>query len=190
MSDWRDWYVRHEPLIDELFGNDAPLFRKLLAATSQRTNVSSNVGLALKAYQQYKRGEPFTGYLPPVAMNLERIRQDQDMAGRKIGDFSGALDNQGDKIAVDQHIGELFFGDRRPSRAQVAKAKETIILIAQKLGWPPREVQASLWAYNQLVRGTHPQKITSYHHSLTNLRDQIMQIRQALATINQERVAA
>lgn len=191
MSDWRDWYVRHEPLIAELFGEDAGLFRSLLAATSQRTKVPVNVALALKAYQQFKRGEPFTGYLPQVTGNLERLRQRQQMVGQKVVDFAAAMDQAGDRIAVDHHITELLFGNRRPSREQIIKAKETINLIANRLGWQPREVQATLWAYNQVIRGGRRKtNIFSYEHVLNKLRDQISQVRQALGQISQEKYAA
>ena len=106
MTDWRNWYIEHETLIEELFGTDAKLFRALLAATSQLSSVTTNVPLALKAYQQLKRGEPFTGYMPQVINNLERIRNDQALSGLKISQFGGAMDNSiTDNIAVDQHIG-------------------------------------------------------------------------------------
>lgn len=181
MSDWRDWYVRHQHLIEELFGEDAALFRSLLSATSQASNVSSNVGLALKAYQQFKRGEQFTGYLPAVIANLNRIRAAQQLSGAKISEFGGAMHDDANRIAVDRHIGELFYGTTKLSRAQIEKAKQTILKIAQKLNWPPREVQATLWAYNLVRRGEVP---ISYMDRLLVLSDRIRHIRQALRQID------
>lgn len=188
-QDWKDWYRRHEPLIHEMFGDEAVLFKALLAATSQRAVTHTNVGLALKAYKQLKGGLPFTGYLPSVIANLDRIRANEVLVGRKIGEFGGAMDDTGggDNIAVDQHIGELMFGTPRPTAAQVRKAKEVIFKIAQKLGWQPREVQASLWAYNQLVRGEKPRfGIGSYAAILEKKREEIRLIRQAFMAISRE----
>lgn len=189
MSEWKDWYQRHEPLIEELFGDDAKLFKALLAATSQRASIYTNVPLALKAYQQIKRGEPFVGFMPQVVMNLERLRGEQALFGRKISQFGGAMDNQANQVAVDQHIGELFFGTRKPGPTQVRKAKQVITQIAQKLGWQPREVQAALWAYNKSVRSEEPETVYTYHTVLNNRREEINLIRQALAAIKQPQAA-
>lgn len=190
-SDFRDWYRRHEPLIDQLFGEDAKLFKSILAATSQASSVLSNVGLALKAYKQLKNGQPFTGYLPGVINNLERIRGEQALFGPKIEAFGGAMHSQADQIAVDRHIGELLFGRPKPSPAMIRRAKEVINQIAQSLGWEPREVQASLWAYNQMRRGGTPETVLNYHTVLNNKQQEIAMIRQAYQAIEgQQPVAA
>ena len=56
-SSWRNWYNRHEEKVNELFGDDAPLFKKILSATSQAASVPANVTLAIKAYKQLLNGE-------------------------------------------------------------------------------------------------------------------------------------
>jgi len=185
-ADFRDWYRRHEPLIDELFGEDAKLFKSILAATSQAASVLANVGLALKAYKQLKDGQPFTGYLPGVINNLDRIRGEQALFGPKIEAFGGAMQSQVDQVAVDRHIGELLFGRPKPSPAMIRKAKQVIAQIAQQLGWEPREVQASLWAYNQMRRGGTPETVMNYHTVLNNKAQEIQLIRQAYQNIEQQ----
>lgn len=189
-SDFRDWYRKHEPIIDELFGEDAKLFKAILSATSQAASVLANVGLALKAYKQFKAGQPFEGYLPGVVNNLDRIRGEQTLFGPKIASFGGAMDDQAGEVAVDRHIGELLFGTVKPSPAMIVKAKQVITQIAQKLGWEPREVQASLWAYNQMRRGGTPETVLNYHTVLNNKRQEIQLIRQAYQQIEQQPIAA
>lgn len=190
MASWKDWYDRHTSLVNELFDEDAKLFSALLAATSQRTSVYVNVPLALKAYQQLKKGQPFQGFMAPMIPNLERIRGEQALFGPKITQFAGAMDNQADKVAVDMHIGELLFGNPRPTLRQVERAKQVITQIAQKLGWQPREVQASLWAYNKMNRGEKPETVHTYATILNNKRQEIGLIRKAFQEIQQEPIAA
>ena len=190
MSNCRDWYIRHEPLIDELFQEDAKLFKALLSATSQACSVQTNVPLALKAYQQLKRGQPFTGYLPAVSRNLDRLRGEQALFGPKISAFDGAMNNKADEVAVDRHIGELLFGNPKPTLGQIRKGKVVIEKIAKRLGWEPREVQASLWAYNKMIRGEDPESVVTYHTVLNNKREEIQLIRKAFQELQQGKQAA
>ncbi len=127
----------------------------------------------------------FSGFMPNIIPNLERIRGEQALFGRKIHPFSNAMNNAADQVAVDQHIGELFFGNPKPTRRQVERAKQVITQIAQKLGWQPREVQASWWAYNKMIRGEKPETVYSYTTILNNKRKEIQLIRQAFQTVQQ-----
>lgn len=174
---WKDWYNRHEQALVDLFGTDAPLFQKLLSVTSQAASVKANVGLAVKAYRQLLAGDEFTGFLPAVIKNLERVRDDEAIQGQKIGEYAKANANDEGGIAVDRHIAQLFFGVDRPSPAQVAVAKARIIEIADRLGWEPRQVQAALWAFNQVRNGADPSAVVSYDTVLLNKFAEIAGIR-------------
>lgn len=176
-STWRDWYNRHEQTLVDLFGNDADLFQKLLSATSQATGVKGNVSLALKAYDQLLSGEQFSGYLPAVIKNLERIRNEQALEGAKISQYGKANEGDAGAIAVDRHIAMLFFNVKTPSAAQIAAAKDRIRKIAARLGWEPRQVQAALWAFNQVRLGTDPTKVESYDKILEARADFIAALR-------------
>ena len=160
---WKDWYQQEKAAIDSMFGKDSPLFLKILAATSANTTVAGNVSLALKAYGQMIRGEPFTGYLGQVIENLERVR-DHDLhpEGLKIHPFSRALEGDASAIAVDRHILRAIFGDRdvKPTAENVRKAQDVIRNIAAKHGWTPRETQAALWAWNIAREGKTPGRYT------------------------------
>lgn len=159
---WRDWYSRHEAALQDVFGADADLFQRLLSATSQAATVKSNVALALKAYDQLLSGQPFVGYLPAVIGNLNRIRESVAVVGPKISAFQAANTGDAKAIPVDRHIADLLFGTNSPNAAQKAAAQKRLTLVAKQLGWQPREVQAALWAYNQVRKGANPSKVISY----------------------------
>ena len=174
---WKTWYTRHETVLRQIFGEDADLFQKMLSATSQAASVKANTGLALKALQQYKRGEPFTGYLPQVIGNLERIRNEEALSGGKISQYGKANEGDVDAVAVDRHIAEMLFDTPKPSPAQLEMGKATVRSIAQKLGWEGRQVQAALWAFNQVRKGVDPTKVESYDKILEKRADEIAKLR-------------
>jgi len=161
---WRTWYDTYQEELGQFFGEDTELFRDFLSATSQATGVAGNVTLALKAYRQWIHGEPFTGYMPAVIANLNRAAERVQLAGKKISSFQSANSGDVSEIAVDRHIVELLFNrtGRAPTAAQVRKAKIVITRIADELGWEPRQVQAALWAHNQIRKGSTPQSYDTY----------------------------
>ena len=179
-SDWKTWYARHEDTLIQVFGEDADLFQKILSATSQATGVKGNVTLALKAYDQMLSGQPFFGYLPAVIKNLNRIKENEKLQGQKISQHGEANDGNIEAIAVDRHIAMLFFNTKSPSKVQVASAKKRIRTIADRLGWEPRQVQAALWAYNQVRLGTDPSKVESYDKIIEARSEAIAQLRAKL----------
>jgi hypothetical protein len=193
-SDWKDFYTRHVALIEEVFGSDADLFQKLLPATSQAQNVGGNVTLALKAYVQLKTGQNFDGrtrgenpgYLPDVILNLERVRAEEEVSGKKIRAFTKA--NQGDttQVVVDRHITMMMFGlgKKTPTDAQFAKASRVLTQIANEIGWTPREVQAALWAASIRRTGKNPRSYDYYINRLVangTLAERLGQIASASA---------
>lgn len=181
-SSWRTWYDRHGPTIDRLFGEDAAVFQQLLSATSQATGVKGNVTLALKAYEQLRTGQPFTGFMQAVVKNLDRVRADQALAGPKINAFGEANKGDADAIAVDRHIAELLFNTGKPNKAQIDAAKRRVTAVAERLGWEPRQVQAALWAANQVRRGVDPAKVQRYDTILEARADRITAIRAHLSS--------
>jgi hypothetical protein len=50
----KDWYVRHKPILQELFGDDADFFEELIAITSQQASVDENIERAMLAYKYFK----------------------------------------------------------------------------------------------------------------------------------------
>lgn len=174
---WRDWYEQNERVIRELFQEDTALFADMLSATSQATEVRGNVTQALKAYGQHLAGVPFTGFMDPVRLNLERAVAKQRLRGPKIGEFALALQGDADAIAVDRHIAQLLFGVTTPTLAQIAVAKSRIRTVAARLGWGAREVQAALWAFNQTRSGVNLEDIESYDRILERRAGLIAELR-------------
>jgi hypothetical protein len=178
-SSWRDWYDRYQSVLSDLFGDSSDLFRSLLSATSQAASVPANVGLAIKAYDQMLSGQPFTGFLPAVIKNLNRIRADEALSGRKIGEYGRANEGDDQGIAIDRHIAMIMFDTVNPSAGQVEAGKAAIRAIAERLSWKPREVQAALWAANIKRTGKEPQ---SYDTFLIRKAEQIRAIRERFPT--------
>jgi hypothetical protein len=181
---WRDWYDRFQGDLARFFGPDARLFQSLLAITSQATKVKSNVSLALKAYVQFKNGEPFVGYVPNAIRDLNALREGTELGGRKVQNYMKATGGDPLAIVVDRHIGQLFFGTDSPTDAQYTKAEQVIRMLSQKLGWPPREVQAALWAANIRRNGNEPSSYDAYLQRLKadgRLDARLAQIRQRSA---------
>ena len=182
---WRDWYKEHQDTLDAFFGSDAGLFQKILAITSQAASVKANVGLALKAFAQFKqgldfdgktRGEESSGYLPAVIGNLNALRAETQIQGRKIGAYTSANEGKTDSVVVDRHIARMLFGVDTPSAAQYAKASKVLTEIANELGWEPRQVQAALWAASIVKSGKEPQSYGQYLrtlHSRGTLKERI-----------------
>lgn len=178
MKTWRDWYARYEQVLIDFLGSpeEAQLFQDILSATSQAASVKANVGLAIRAYDLMKSGQPFTGYLPAVIINLNRVREKQAIQGRKIGQYGEASNGNTDAIAVDRHIAMVIFGVKAPSPKQIEQAKGMIREIAARLGWAAREVQAALWAGNQILLGTPEEKIGSYDDVLLKKGEPLKQL--------------
>ena len=177
MSSWKDWYDRHQEIIKRVFGDDAAMFSDFLSATSQAASVPANVGLALKAYRQFLAGEKFTGYLPAVIKNLESAAAREKLRGQKISEYGSANEGNEAGVAVDRHIAQLMYGVDIPKAWQVKMAQRVIGQVAKRLGWQPREVQAALWAYNQVLRGIDPSEVKSYDTYIAKQVEQINEVR-------------
>lgn len=175
--DWKDFYDRHEALLRDYFGPDADLFQRILSATSQAASVKSNVALALKAYGQIKRGEPFLdsegkGYLKGVANNLDKIREGvEELGGRKISNYDKASAGDKSKVVVDRHIANMLFKTKNPSKAQFEKAEKVLTEVANTLGWQPREVQAALWGASIRKSGETPVSYDGWLQTLNERND-------------------
>lgn len=173
MAHWRDWYDRHLATLQEHFGQDAPQVLRFLAATSQAASVPSNVGLGIKAYQQWLGGQPFEGYLPAVKSNLERAATGQELAGPKISAFDRATRGDAEGVAVDRHLSRLFWSKDSPSTpAEYAAGVAVVKNMAAQLGWEPRQVQSALWALNQVRQGVPESRIGAYDTQILTPRNQ------------------
>jgi len=155
----KHWYDDARKEIERLFGPDAPIFMRFLAATSPRTSVAggknSNIERAMNAYLDWKLGNPFTDQFNKS--NLERAA-----AGLPFGDDSPKVSSffanlWGDLNAVtnDGWMAKIFGFDPNagltPSQYQYMTA--VVRREADKLGIAPREYQAALWVGAKLEAG-------------------------------------
>ncbi|MCU1301738.1 MAG: hypothetical protein JWQ87_2022 [Candidatus Sulfotelmatobacter sp.] len=164
----KDWYNDPEfgGLIKKHFGPDSTIFKGFFAATGQGTDLKSNMTQALKAYSQWKSGEPFSG-VGLGRQNVERVASGLPLEGKKIGQYGREL---GYKVqgkasnapefdwglippnVIDRRMVQLFFGkDIHTGEAKVPNVLETkwisaaVSEIASREGLEPKQAQAMLW---------------------------------------------
>tara|TARA_S200002703_G_scaffold15179_2_gene13003 strand:+ start:5198 stop:6940 length:1743 start_codon:yes stop_codon:yes gene_type:complete len=98
----KDWYVRHKPILKQLFGDDADFFEELIAITSQQASVDENVERAMVAYRYFKENGSFK--------NLEFSDNNElNLLKGVIGNLKrldGSMDSATGKLAADKQIRE------------------------------------------------------------------------------------
>lgn len=142
----KDWYDKtHAELVD-MFGPDADMMEKFLAATSFNNTVAGNVTQALKAYQQWRTGQPFEGYLPAHKAHLEIAASGGIPGGLKGQSFYANLHGDPAAVTVDRWIGRAFgYPGSGFTPTQYHFMDYVITHIARKVGMEPRQVQAAIW---------------------------------------------
>lgn len=98
----KDWYVRHKPILTELFGDDADFFEELIGITSQQASVDENIERAMVAYRYFKEKGSFKdlefsdnnelSLLKGVVGNLKRL--------------DGSMESATGPLAADKQIRE------------------------------------------------------------------------------------
>ena len=109
------WYSEAHKALVQVFGTDADLMADFIASTSPGLDPSQNLLLALKAYQQYKSGQDFSGvgghYGDHVAIpNLQRAALGQPLSGLKVWNFSQALKGNPNAVVIDMWMVRIFLG--------------------------------------------------------------------------------
>jgi hypothetical protein len=154
----KDWYRKSAETIKELFPTKAraKLFAQLLAVYSPATDVTQNMGNALKAWGQWVNGQPikagrFSGQ-DKIASAL--LNDGKSWSGIKTNSFYKNLLKHidpsdplaKDAVTVDLWIMRAFGYDvEKPSLKQYEFAENIIRDIAKKTGNTPEQVQASIW---------------------------------------------
>jgi hypothetical protein len=140
------WYDQTDATLAELFGAHWPIVGKFLAVTSANATVQANAVLALKAFRQWQAGEAFKGYLPTVKAQLDQIVKGEAFGGRKVGNFARALSGDTHAVVVDRWIVRVFGLDSdHPTDLQYSLIEETILILSDRIGRTPRQIQAGLW---------------------------------------------
>lgn len=160
----RGWYRRAAESLRQLFGSDAEIFVRLLAATSPRQGVTENLSMSLRIWIEWnKAGRPvdakgIKNVLRPIpgAMFGSRIKNTVRalqgkgrLSGYKVNSFSSNLLGDFEAVTNDAWmaafagIDQKVFGTKAGYLAFNAKVRKT----ASKLGISPAEVQEAIWSF-------------------------------------------
>jgi hypothetical protein len=140
------WYDQSAKELKEMFGKDAELVAGFLTATSVNATIKSNATLGLKAYRQWKAGEPFEGFLPAVKKELNRVANGEPLSGRKLDNFRKALIGDPDAVVVDRWMLRAFgVKGNGATQAQYDLIEDAVRQMAKDKGVTPRQMQAAIW---------------------------------------------
>ena len=136
------------------FDNDPVLtdkFFQVLAMTSPQIEVADNVKLAVRAWNQWAKGEP----VRVKDKNQDKAIQDfldygLPFGGRKTNTFyrnfmEAVEEVRGKDSTIDLHMAEMLFDKESPSSAEFDLAEGLVELQSDLTGLPPRKVQAASW---------------------------------------------
>lgn len=154
----RFWYENSSKEVLQMVGgdvNEARKFVALLAIYSPQAKVDTNSTFALRAWAQYKAGQPIsvkTGVKDKKAQAaLDDI--DEFWSGEKTGNFFNNLLREIDpKTAGKQGttidmwmMRAAQYGTDTPTATQYAFMENETNRIAAEMGWEPQQVQAAIW---------------------------------------------
>ncbi|MCL7965377.1 MAG: hypothetical protein M8858_08165 [marine benthic group bacterium] len=167
----KDWYYGFTDAMRPYLGEDAEVFTRLWAVTSQQAKFLEADGRpgkqlrdALIAYLEWKNGLEFSNtFLRPnlnraingIGIGLAGKPSDDPIGGRKIGNFVANALGDPDAFTADLWIQRLFgfHTDEAPSLPQYDFMEHTARRAAFELGWSTRQVQAALWEYGRKESG-------------------------------------
>lgn len=152
------WYERSGAAILRMTGSpeEARKFISLLAIYSPQAKVDANSTFALRAWAQYRAGEPIqvkTGVQDRQA--TEVLYEGKQWGGEKTNNFYrnlmrevdaevGRGDRQG--VTVDMWMMRAAGYDTdAPTQAAYRFVENETNRLAQELGWEPQQVQAAIW---------------------------------------------
>lgn len=141
----QDWYAHTRDELEQHFGPDTDQFIDFLAATSPNNTVAGNVTQALKAYQQYKSGQPFTGFLPAHIDMLNKAVAEEPFGGLKVSSFTQNLKGDPIAVTVDRWMGRALGMGEKFTDPQYKFADYLITQAAHAKGIEPRQMQAAIW---------------------------------------------
>jgi len=159
-SNHKSWYESNLKFIKKLFGDDWVIVIWLLAATSQRSTIQSNVTLTLKVLRRIQEGVNILGenddpdFLPAMVPQVVRAVNFEELGGRKIESFRRAMFGDEQAVVVDMWIAKAFglkpriykgkeyfsVSDKQYSEIEYSIRNYCICIDAY-----PRDIQAAIW---------------------------------------------
>lgn len=154
----RFWYEDSGGAVLKFVGGSAEEARKfiaLLSIYSPQTAVSANSTFALRAWAQYKAGQPINVKDAVKDAKAESALRNPDKfwSGEKTGNFFLNLMREVDPSTKGQQGATIDmwmmraaeYPVDRPSNAQYSFMENEINRLASELGWEPQQVQAAIW---------------------------------------------
>lgn len=163
---YRDWYSRYAGVVSDTaakLGVPPRQFAQLVAIYSQRANPTENFRRALMSARSGGEFEVFGGQ----SAKAKKILADPDwfereylpsQSGPKVSNYyANALEDIdpeayarlfGDKpapVTVDTHMNVMLTGEQGSSNARYDSLAQVFRVIADEIGWSPKEVQAASW---------------------------------------------
>lgn len=141
----RNWFQDCEHVLRDLFPD--PIFAaKLLAATSPRNTLRSNVRLFRRVLFDIENNRSFSGYFPSILPNITRLREGQELSGQKVRAFAAAMMGDSQAVVVDMWLMRAFgYRDDRPTTRQFNSVTKDVREVAPYYGLTPCQLSAVLW---------------------------------------------
>lgn len=154
----RYWYENSSREVLKMVGgdvNEARKFVALLAIYSPQAKVDANSTFALRAWAQYKAGQPIsvkTGVMDAKAKKaMDNV--DEFWSGEKTGNFFFNLLREIDPTTEGKQGATIDMWMMRagqydtdaPTSTQYSFMENETNRLAQELGWEPQQVQAAIW---------------------------------------------
>jgi hypothetical protein len=154
----RYWYERSSEEVLRMVGgdvNEARKFVALLAIYSPQAKVDTNSTFALRAWAQYKAGQPIDVKTGDMDAKAQRAMDNVDefWSGEKTGNFFNNLLREIDPTTAGKQGATIDmwmmragqYSNDAPTKSQYAFMEHETNRIAQELGWEPQQVQAAIW---------------------------------------------
>lgn len=154
----RYWYENSGQEVLKMVGgdvNEARKFVALLAIYSPQAKVDANTTFALRAWAQYKAGQPISVKTESQDTKAQQALDDVDAfwSGEKTGNFFFNLLRQIDPTTEGKQGATIDMWMMRaaeyesdaPTGTQYAFMENETNAIARELGWEPQQVQAAIW---------------------------------------------
>lgn len=154
----RMWYENSSKDVLKMVGGDVQEARKfvaLLAIYPPQAKVDANSTFALRAWAQYKAGQPISIKQKAFDDKANAAMRDIDAfwSGEKTGNFFNNLLREIDPSTEGQQGATIDMWMMRaaeyptdaPSKTQYSFMENETNRIARDLGWEPQQVQAAIW---------------------------------------------
>jgi hypothetical protein len=154
------WYDNFWDTMKEHFGDDAEIMTRIMAATQMNNAPSAGVPIALRAYLQWKMGEPISRMgARSIREQIESFLMGGLPSGDKIEPFWEALRFKNARgknaVAVDRWVigalgakseGPGMFVKRLQGNTRFIRFAQNLIkMAADEAGIDPRAFQAAIW---------------------------------------------